>query len=54
MTETEKQMALRIFVAERELSKIALNFAEAARTGVTRAINALNGDFTGCEGFVGK
>lgn len=39
------QMGLRIFVAEKELKKIALNHAEPARSGVVAAIGALNGDF---------
>ncbi len=37
------EMALRMFLAEQALGTIALNHAEAARSGVCNALNALNG-----------
>lgn len=47
-----QQMGLRIFVAEKALREIALNHAEPARTGVTKALNALNGEFPDAVGHV--
>ena len=42
--EVAQKMGSRIFIAERALRAIALNYAEAARSGITTALNALNGD----------
>lgn len=38
-------MGIRMFEADKALNSIALNHAEAARSGVTKAMNALDGKF---------
>ncbi len=42
-TEMVQNIGARIFFAEKALRSIALNHAEAARSGVTEALNCLDG-----------